>query len=108
MKSEVKIKRTMEADALADVLDDLAKSIREGTVCVQRGDEFVTLNPGGRMEMELEAGQKKDKQKLSIELSWRQLDVQEEETADFKISSKEPEMTAPTPEEGDEGAAPAV
>lgn len=108
MKSEVKIKRTMEADALADLLDDLVKSIREGTVCVQRGEEFVTLNPGGRIELELEAGQKKDKQKFSIEMSWRQLDIEEEESADFKISSQEPEMSAPAPAEGEEGTAPAV
>lgn len=103
MKSEVKIKRTMEAEALADVLDDLVKSFREGTVCVEKGEEFVTLNPGGRIEMEMEAGQKKGKQKFSMELNWRQVDVQEEEAADFKISSQEPEMTAPTPEEGDGG-----
>jgi amphi-Trp domain-containing protein len=108
MKSEVKIKRTMEADALADLLDDLVKSIREGTVCVQRGEEFVTLNPGGRIELELEAGQKKDKQKFSIEMSWRQLDIEEEESADFKISSREPEMSAPAPAEGEEGAPPAA
>jgi amphi-Trp domain-containing protein len=106
MKGEVKIKRSMEAEALADVLDDLVKSFREGTVCVEQGGEFVTLKPGGRIEVEMEAGQKKGKQKLSVELSWRQVDVQEEEAADFKISSQEPEMTAPTPEEG-EGAAPA-
>lgn len=100
MKSEVKIKRTMEAEALADVLDDLAKSVREGTVVVQQGDEFVTLKPGGRIEFELEAGQKKDKQKFSIEMSWRQVDIQEDEAADFKISSQEPEMEAPVPPEG--------
>lgn len=108
MTNEMKIKRTIAADALADVLADLAKSIREGTVVVQQGEEFVTLNPGGRMDMELEAGQKKGKQKLSIELSWRQVEVEEEAAAEFKISSEEPEMTAPTPAQIEEGTAPVV
>jgi hypothetical protein len=58
--------------------------------------------------MELEAGQKKDKQKLSLELGWRPLEVEEEEAAEFKISSQEPEMTAPAPAEGEEGTAPVV
>ena len=98
MKSEVKIKRTMEAEALADVLDDLVKSFREGTVVVQQGDEFVSLNPAGRIEFELEAGRKKDKQKFSIEMSWRQVDIEADEAADFRITSQEPEMEAP---EGD-------
>jgi amphi-Trp domain-containing protein len=99
MKNEIKIKQTMELGTVNDILKDLVKSFEEGTVCLEKGREFVTLRPGKVIEVEIEAETKKDKQKLNVELSWRQLEPEEEELPAIKISSEEPEMEAPTPEE---------
>ncbi len=97
MKNEIAIKGTMNSDNLADILQDLANSIRDKKVCIERGSEFVTLNPSVNIEVEIEARKKKDKEKLSIELSWRQVEKIEEEEEGFSISSSEPEMEAPLP-----------
>lgn len=99
MKNEIKIKQTMELAAVNDILKDLVKSFDEGTVCFEKGKEFVTLRPGKVIEVEIEAETKKDKQKLSIELSWRQYEPEKEDLPVIKISSEEPEMAAPAAEE---------
>ena len=107
MKNEIKIKQTMELGTVNDILKDLAKSFEEGTVCFEKGTEFVTLRPGKVISVEIEAETKKEKQKLNIELSWRQYEPEEEDQPVLKISSEEPEMEAPTPEEAapeEEGA----
>lgn len=97
MKNEIEVKGMMNSDNLADVLQDLANSVREKKVCLERGNEFVTLCPNANIEVEIEAKKKKDKEKLSIELSWRQVEKLEEEEEGFSISSCEPEMEAQIP-----------
>ncbi|MCG8333163.1 MAG: amphi-Trp domain-containing protein [Proteobacteria bacterium] len=103
-KSEVKLRRTVNADNVAQILNDLAASIREGTVCVENGNEFVTLSTGEdvQFELELQAGQKKSKQKFELELSWRTTPPKMDSADDFKISSQEPEITEPSPLEAED------
>lgn len=100
-KSEVKLKRIATAQDIAAVLDDLAVSIRAGTVCLESGSEFVTLNVGEDtpIELEIEASQKKNKTKFEMELSWRIASPKMTEEDDLKISSVEPEITEPSPVE---------
>lgn len=99
-KTALSIKGAMDFDSVATFLADLVKSFKERTVCIQRGDEFVTLKPGDVMELELEAVVKKGKQKLSLEIAWKE-EVHAEVEAPFKVSSKEPELP-PAPVEGEE------
>ena len=98
-KSEVKLKKTANAENIAQILSDLADSFRSGTVCIENGDEFVTLSADSEVmiEMELEAGQKKNKQKFELELSWKIGATKLNDSEGFKISSKEPEITEPSP-----------
>lgn len=105
-KNEVKLKRVVDAENVAQILTDLAASIREGTVCVESGDEFVTLETGAdvQFELELQAEQKKNKQKFELELSWRTAPPTMAETESFKISSHEPEITEPSPVEPETGS----
>ncbi|WP_373500100.1 amphi-Trp domain-containing protein [Desulfococcus sp.] len=103
MKNEIKIKQTMELATATKILKDLAASFEEGTICFEKGEEFVTLRPGNLIDLEMEAEMKKDKQKLSIELCWRTVEPKKKEAPAIKISSQEPEMIAPTPEESDTG-----
>jgi hypothetical protein len=66
---------------------------------VENGNEFVTLNAGedAQFELDLQAGQKKSKQKFELELSWRTSPPKLDSEDDFKISSQEPEITEASP-----------
>jgi len=89
-KNEVNVKCKMEADAVANLLSNMVNSFREGKVVIQKGGSFVTLKPFGQIEVELEATEKKGKQKIEIQLSWKEeilLDMKEDE---FRISCEEP------------------
>ncbi|THB65222.1 MAG: amphi-Trp domain-containing protein [Desulfovibrio sp.] len=106
-KQGISVKGNMDYDAVVAFLNDLVASFKAKTVCVQRGDQFVTVTPGEQIELEIEAQEKKGKQKLALELSWRtELPVMEGEQA-LKVSSVEPEIKEPEPEEApaaEEGA----
>jgi amphi-Trp domain-containing protein len=92
-KNEVKVKGTMDVKAVAAILEDMVRSFKEGTVCIESGKEFVTLKPAGNIDLEVEAAEKKGKQKLVIEMGWREpVPEPEAEETVFKISSKEPEI----------------
>ncbi|QTA93629.1 amphi-Trp domain-containing protein [Desulfonema magnum] len=101
-KSEVKIKKTMDADAVKTILDDVVKSFKEGTVCIESGKEFVVLKPSQQIDFEIEAGEKKGKEKLVIEMSWRQDALEQEPQSLLKISSSEPVVEEPSPEKEEE------
>ena len=97
-KSGMEFKSTMDKEQVAVLLEDLARSIRKGTVCAQQDPEFLTLSPTDIIEVEFEAGQKKGKEKIGLELSWRlEMPVEETAGAAFKISAKAPEVK-PAPE----------
>lgn len=98
-KSEIKVKGLINGESICGVLSDLAQSFKEGTVCIENGQEFVTMKPGANIEFEIEASQKKGKEKLTIELTWRQVEEVVEGESGFKISSCEPEITEPSPVE---------
>jgi amphi-Trp domain-containing protein len=89
-KSGISVKGTMDFQSVTNFLDDLVKSFKDKKVVVQRGDEFVSLVPTDSIDLELEAVMKKGKQKLTVELAWRE-EVQIEEEVSFRVSSTEPE-----------------
>ncbi len=98
MKSEIKIKTAANAETVIGILEDLVKSFKEGTVVLEKENEFVSLTPGNDFQVEIEAGRKKNKQKFSLELSWVLTESKEENPPEFKISSQEPEIKAPEAE----------
>lgn len=105
-KKEVSVRGTMPPKAIITVLEDLLESFKKGQVVIQNGSEFVTLKPSEQISMELEAGQKKEKEKLTLELSWqRPVEMAPEQDKAFKISAVEPPLPAP---EAPVEAAPAV
>lgn len=92
-REEVKVKRTVSNDVMAKLLRDLANSFEKGRVCVQGGEEFVSLEPAKHVNMELEAScSKKGKEKLSIELGWKQFSQEGEKDRELVISDEEPEV----------------
>jgi amphi-Trp domain-containing protein len=89
-KNEVNVKCKMETDAVASLFSDMANSFREGKVVIQKGGSFVTLKPFGQIEVELEATEKKGKQKIEIQLSWKEEMLLEQKEDEFRISGDEP------------------
>jgi len=97
-KSSITLKGTMDPAAFAHLLEDLAKSVKAGTVCLQKGGEYVTLKPAGGMEFEVEAAVKKGKQKLSVAVKWEEpCEIVPE--GEIKITSVEPEPPVVEPVE---------
>ena len=94
-KNEIELKGNMVFVEMANFLDDICKSFREKTVCIQKGSEFVTLNPTDTISFEVGAERKKGKQKLTVELSWAE-EITMGTSTGFKVSSKEPELPACT------------
>lgn len=93
-KRAVIIKEKMELTKVVDCLEDLLTSLKAGTLCVQHGDDLVTLNPSAFVKLEIEASVKKGKESFSLELNWHNdKDVEQRE---FRIMSSEPaeEVTA--------------
>ncbi len=95
-KQGMVVKGMMDYDSVVNFFEDFIKSFKEKTICVQRGEDFITLKPSDSMEVEIEASVKKGKQKISIELEWRE-EVPVENDVAFKVSAVEPEP-APEPE----------
>jgi len=94
-KCEMSLKGNLDFTAAVALLGDVLKSFKDKTVCIQKGEEYVTLRPAESIAFEIEAQRKKGKQKLSIELSWFE-DLVAEVPTDFKVSSKEPALPPAT------------
>ena len=98
-KNEVNVKCKMETEAVANLLSDMVNSFREGKVVIQKGSSFVTLKPVGQIEVELEAAEKKGKQKIEIHLSWKEEILLEQKEDEFRISGDEPCLEEEVPAE---------
>lgn len=90
-KKEVKLKGVMEISQVVTYLEDLVASLKEGKICVRQGEQFVTLCPDQRVDVEVKASAKKGKEKFEMEMSWYQESVEEEPQA-MHISSEEPDQ----------------
>jgi amphi-Trp domain-containing protein len=89
-KNEVTIKSKLETDAVAAMLSDLANCFKEGKVVIQKGSSFVTLMPAGAIEVEIEAVEKKGKQKIEIQLDWEEEILMDAVDTKIKISTQDP------------------
>jgi amphi-Trp domain-containing protein len=103
-KNEVSVKGVMSAEGVSSALNDLIRSMNEGKICIEHNEDFVTLLPADQIDFEIKAAVKKGKQKVEIELSWREVLPEEEVGSSLKISSTEPELP---PEPAEEEAIPA-
>jgi amphi-Trp domain-containing protein len=71
----LKVKSTLNLLEIVNHLEHLVSSLKEGTICIKKGEEVITLRPCEPVTLELEAEVKLDKEalreKLSIELKWK-------------------------------------
>ncbi len=52
-KKKVSLKGSVDQKRAISYLEDLVKSFKEGTICVQQGSNFVTLKPGQSVDLEI-------------------------------------------------------
>jgi amphi-Trp domain-containing protein len=71
------------------MLSDLANRFKEGKVVIQKGASFVTLRPAGIIEVEIEAVEKKGKQKIEIQLDWDEEILLDAAEANIKIFAQD-------------------
>lgn len=82
-KSKIKIKKTMKTDEAITHLEDLAASMKSGTIRAEDGSESVVLTTGESVQFEMKISRKKDKAKCSLEIEWTD---DGSKADDFKIS----------------------
>ena len=70
-KKAIEIEETMTKDQAADFFRMLANGLQSGNLELKNGEETLTLSPTDMISVEIEAKQKKDKSKFSMEMSWR-------------------------------------
>lgn len=88
-KKQVELEEKMEKDRAINYLEKLIEGLKAETLCIQSGDDLVTLKPPSSICFSLEAVTKKDKEKLKIELSWSTKKAQC--VSEFHIMASEPE-----------------
>ncbi|MGD9157411.1 MAG: amphi-Trp domain-containing protein [Desulfobacteraceae bacterium] len=93
-KNSVAMEKKMSASEVVSFLESIIASLKEGKIVIQQGTQFVVLQPEDLITVEVEASQKMEKGKLSIDIKWKQPEELQPE-ADILVSSVEPE---PVPE----------
>lgn len=96
-KQKVKIEEKMSRTLVAELLRKMASDLENGRLELHGGEKTVSLFVPDFMPLEIEAKQKENKEKISIEISWRELaapeverdipDLPEEEVCVFTIET---------------------
>jgi amphi-Trp domain-containing protein len=105
-KKEVEMKSKMEIEKAIEVIESLLSGLKKGKVFVQHGDKVIEITPEKTVKLEVEAEQKKDKEKISVKMTWHKKDLSKEIEKTIKNKEKEDEkifritQTAPVMENG--------
>ncbi|MBD3380863.1 MAG: amphi-Trp domain-containing protein [candidate division Zixibacteria bacterium] len=89
-KKELSFKGRVEPARAVNFLNDLVAGLNSGGFYLQNGDDYIGLKPNQHLLMEVEASQKKGKDKITIELSWDREDIQTEDMK-LRITSAPPQ-----------------
>lgn len=70
-KEKVEIEQVLDLPTAISHLEDVLSGLKKGSLTLTQGLDTVTLNVPGVVELEMTASRKKEKQKICIELSWK-------------------------------------
>ncbi len=70
-KKKIEIEEFMTREKVADFFRKLAEGLQSGNVELRDDEETLMILPPDILSVEIGAKQKKDKFKLSMEVSWR-------------------------------------
>lgn len=87
---EIRVKGEMELRRGVDYLQGIIDSLRKGAVCVEHAEESVRLTPPERVWVAVKARRKRDKETISVKISWRAAPEPSDADTDLKISSEMP------------------
>lgn len=87
-KQELKAELAMSLPDVTEYLEAIVAGLREGRVYLEHGGKVLGLYPGETVTLELSAKQKKNRDKLSLELSWERPEGAGEDGQELKISSQ--------------------
>jgi amphi-Trp domain-containing protein len=90
-KNSVALEKKMSATEVASFLENVIASLKEGKIVLQQGVQVVVLKPGDFITVEVEASQKMEKGKLSIDLKWKRNDELPAEEDIIVSSTEQPE-----------------
>jgi amphi-Trp domain-containing protein len=90
-KHEVELKDKMEIEKAIEYIENLLAGIKKGKVFIQHGEKVVEITPEKNVKLEVEAEQKKGKEKVSIKLTWHKKDATKEIEKSIKKKEKEEE-----------------
>ena len=85
--------KTVDLEEAANFLQELADSIKSGTVVVNQDDDFVTLELPSMVDIDIQAKNKDGKAKFHLDLSWKASSIEKQKRT-LNISSKMPEEAA--------------
>ena len=85
--NKLKVEGIMELSQALAYLEQVVASLKQGAIAIEAGEETITLSPENVVEFEMEASQKKDKEKFALEISWKK-DGSLIKEGDVKISTK--------------------
>ena len=79
-KKEISYKASLPHHQAIKHLENLVASLKKGSVCLQVGEDYVLLKLDEvvPMDIEVEASEKKGKNRLSLELAWREVRLKED------------------------------
>lgn len=69
--SKLSFESELPADEALNYLSSLVRGIQGGKVTLRQGDDTLTLQPEGNIEVKVKAAHKGRKEKIEVELSWR-------------------------------------
>lgn len=92
-KHEIEFKTLVDKDEAIAYLEKLVQCLKAGKIVIERGENFVSISPEEKISFELECSQKKDKEKISFELSWNPTPPDPEDR--LNISFNEPDLEGP-------------
>ncbi|MCG3126268.1 MAG: hypothetical protein CHACPFDD_01099 [Phycisphaerae bacterium] len=92
-KHEIEMESKGDVARAIAVLEKLLAEMRTGTITFEDEEEgdVVMLSPAGEVEIEFRAKQKRDKESLTIKLSWEvsPLDEDEDEGEDEEVDEEQ-------------------
>jgi len=77
-KIDVSKEEHVSSEQLAKFFEDLAMGFRSGSVTMKQGLESITLTPPNVVFLEASMSQKKRKEKIELEISWKRLETPQE------------------------------
>lgn len=70
-KTEVRYEGTMPLEEAVSYFEALLAGMRKGTISLKQGEKQLALAPPAFLDVEVKAVRKKEKEKISFELTWR-------------------------------------